>query len=215
MVGIFGINWKPGLEDVGGVDGKSAGFFALEDTVDIGRRPSELVVLIEAVGNKPAVIRKHAQRIDRRQAMARGESDDLSAMHRREGIKRNDDPAAALASERFDRGCDLLAAAHRAIDQKNADRHGVHLDVLNNVTRSGAQKHIRDVEDTCSFRTHFAQKLEALPGHRELIAGEAGDIAIRPGEVRHNLLRTCVADNDEHQRDGRGRLPRRGHGHPL
>src|SRR5438128_10749041 len=74
------------------LDGQVARLLALEDAVDVGGRPSELVVLIEAVGEQPALIREDAQGIDRRQAMASGECNNLSTVHRREGIEGNGDP---------------------------------------------------------------------------------------------------------------------------
>src|SRR2546421_4908719 len=40
---------------------------------------------------------------------------------------------AALASERLDGGFDLLAAPHRAVEERNANRRGIPLDALNNL----------------------------------------------------------------------------------
>src|ERR1051326_8608356 len=133
------------------LDRQIAGLLALEDAVDVGGRPPELVVLTEAVGKQPTLIREHAQRIDRRQAMTRGECNDLRTVHRREGIEGNDNPAAALACELLDCGFDLLAAPHRAVDERNADRRGVPLDAVDNLVGSGAQ----ELEASCQSEAHI------------------------------------------------------------
>src|SRR5262245_35425222 len=96
---------------VGACTGRSAGFLALEDAVDVASR---LPILLEEDGtirHQSAADGEEAFKVDRRQLMARRERDDQIAMSDRQRASGHYDAAAGGARECGDGPLDLCVVA--------------------------------------------------------------------------------------------------------
>src|SRR5205823_103459 len=92
------------------------------DAVNVAGALTEHVILVEGIGEQPAVLDKRDQRIGGGEPVPRRKLDDQSAMHIGEGIERDDEAVATGARELLDRAFDSGGTFCDAVDKSDAAR---------------------------------------------------------------------------------------------
>jgi hypothetical protein len=96
---LRGLQVDDQLELCGLFDGEIGRFGALEDLVDVGRDPLELLIKIIPVGHEPALIRPVPCRVHSREAILRRQIKDLSRTGDQNGVSWNDKAVDALLGD--------------------------------------------------------------------------------------------------------------------
>src|SRR5262245_7926135 len=193
---------------VGACTGRSAGFLALQDAVDVAGSAPILVDHFRPVSDQAALGGHIAEGIDRGQLVPSCQRDDQLAMNRLRRASGYDQPAIRLACECRDGPFDLATITHvdRAQLHPKGWRHGLDCGELADPGCGGGVAKDRHSRHT---GRDLLEQFQPFPADAVLVNQEACGIGARACQALDEGGADRVNGKDEHDRYGAGCLSQR------
>src|SRR5262245_47627873 len=180
---------------------------ALEDAIDIARGTPDRIMRIRSVRNQATIQSPITIRIDRRQFVASGETDDELAMSRR-APWRYDHAAIARTCECRHGTLDFVGVAHvqrRELNTKGLRYRSNCRELSNAGCRCGITKH----QGSGHVGRDLFEQLGPFAAHAVLETREASDVAAWVGHAFDEAGTNRIGNVHEHDRDRTGGLLQR------
>ena len=178
--------------------------------VDIGGRAPKDLGHVGAVGHQTAARGKVTKRVDRRHAVVRRQRDERIAMVCHAKVRQHYQTPIRFARERIEHAIEVVGSAHSGRDRRHREGGRRGLDRPQEQVGERRAVRVEDERDPRDVRRGLLERLQPFGSDRELEAGEAGEIAARMRQVRHEALADRVGHLREHDWHDLALLPQRG-----
>src|SRR5262249_44210818 len=182
--------------------GKLARLLALEDAVDIRRRPSEIIRRVVSVGKEAAEFGEEAVGVDGGETVASGQRYYLRAMDVQEGLWHHDQAAIRLMCLCGDGGCELGHIANGPLDCLHSKRPSGGFEGIQEIFGKRRGCRVEQEGRPSDARSNFLKQLQPLAGDCRFQGGETGDVAARSRQACDEAATDRIGDVPENDRDG-------------